>query len=144
MCDPRSITWRRKWQSTPAPLPGKSHGQRSLIGYSPWGRKESDTTEQLYFHFQANYLPSLAFRFFIGNTRMTTYRSQSCHEECIFNSTDRKMQQQVWDSVANLPFPHKRTWVKAGLGTSSSSCTSKVLTLAFPDSMFIWRFELHR
>ena len=32
--------WRRKWQSTPALLPGKSHGRRSLIGYSPWGRKE--------------------------------------------------------------------------------------------------------
>ena len=32
-------------------LPGESHGQRSLIGYSPWGRKESDTTEQLQFHF---------------------------------------------------------------------------------------------
>ena len=34
---------------TPALLPGKSHGQRSLIGYSPWSRKESDTTEQLHF-----------------------------------------------------------------------------------------------
>ena len=31
-------------------LPGRSHGQRSLVGYSPWGRKESDTTEQLHFH----------------------------------------------------------------------------------------------
>ena len=40
--------WRRKWQSTPALLPGKSHGWRSLIGYSPWGRKESDTTERLH------------------------------------------------------------------------------------------------
>ena len=44
------IPWRRKWQSTPALLPGKSHGRRGLIGYSPWGRKESDTTEQLHFH----------------------------------------------------------------------------------------------
>ena len=44
------IPWRRKWQSTPVPLPGKSHGQRSLTGYSPWGRKESDTTERLHFH----------------------------------------------------------------------------------------------
>ena len=42
--------WRRKWQPTPVPLPGKSHGWRSLAGYSPWGRKESDTTEQLHFH----------------------------------------------------------------------------------------------
>ena len=48
----RKIPWRRKWQSTPALLPGKSHGQRSLIGYSPWGRNESNTTEWLHFHFQ--------------------------------------------------------------------------------------------
>ena len=38
------IPWRRKWQPTPA-LPGKSHGQRSLVGYSPWSSKELDTTE---------------------------------------------------------------------------------------------------
>ena len=43
--------WRRKWQSSPVLLPGKSHGQRSLVGCSPWGRKESDTTERLHFHF---------------------------------------------------------------------------------------------
>ena len=40
--------WRRKWQSTPVLLPGKSHGQRSLVGYSPLGGKESDMTEQLH------------------------------------------------------------------------------------------------
>ena len=45
------IPWRRKWQSTPVILPGKSHGQRSLVGYSPWGRKELDMTELLHFHF---------------------------------------------------------------------------------------------
>ena len=43
--------WRRKWQPTPVLLPEKSHGQRSLVGYSPWGREESDTTEQLHFQF---------------------------------------------------------------------------------------------
>ena len=37
--------WRRKWQPTPVFLPGKSHGWRSLVGCSPWGRTESDTTE---------------------------------------------------------------------------------------------------
>ena len=37
--------WRRKWQPTPVFLPGEFHGQRSLVGYSPWGHKESDTTE---------------------------------------------------------------------------------------------------
>ena len=39
--------WRREWQSTPVFLPGGSQGQRSLVGYSSWGSKESDTTEQL-------------------------------------------------------------------------------------------------
>ena len=38
---------RRKWQPTPVFLPGESHEQRSLAGYSPWGRKELDTNEQL-------------------------------------------------------------------------------------------------
>ena len=44
------LPWRRKWQPTPVLLPGKFHGQRSLVSYSPWGRKESDTTEQLHFN----------------------------------------------------------------------------------------------
>ena len=42
---------RRQWHPTPVLLPGKSHGWRSLVGCSPWGRKESDTTERLPFHF---------------------------------------------------------------------------------------------
>ena len=49
MFDPwvRKIPWRREWQPTPVFLPGEFHGQRSLVGYSPWDWKESDTTEQL-------------------------------------------------------------------------------------------------
>ena len=43
----RRIPWRRKQQPTPVFLPGKSHGQRSLAGDGPWGRKELDMTEQL-------------------------------------------------------------------------------------------------
>ena len=43
----RKILWRRAWQPTPIFLPEDSHGQRSLVGYSPRGCKESDTTEQL-------------------------------------------------------------------------------------------------
>ena len=42
---------RRQWHPTPVLLPGKSHGWRSLVGCSPWGREESDTTERLLFHF---------------------------------------------------------------------------------------------
>ena len=39
------ILWGRKWQPAPEFLPVESHGQRSLAGYSPWGRRESDTNE---------------------------------------------------------------------------------------------------
>ena len=42
---------RRQWHPTPVHLPGKSHGWRSLVGCSPWGRKESGMTERLHFHF---------------------------------------------------------------------------------------------
>ena len=42
---------RRQWQPTPVLLPEESHGQRSLVGCSPWGRWGSGTTEQLHFHF---------------------------------------------------------------------------------------------
>ena len=41
---------RRQWHPNPVLLPGKSHGRRSLVGCSPWGREESDVTEQLHFH----------------------------------------------------------------------------------------------
>ena len=41
------ILWRREWLPTPVFLPAEFHGQRSLVDYSPWGCKESDTTEQL-------------------------------------------------------------------------------------------------
>ena len=43
----RNIPWRREWQPSPIFLPGEFHGQRSLAGYSTWGYKESDMTEQL-------------------------------------------------------------------------------------------------
>ena len=51
MGSPGSLARRRQWHPTPVLLPGKSHGQRSLVGCSPWGREQSDTTERLHFHF---------------------------------------------------------------------------------------------
>ena len=51
-CHPwvRRSHWRRKWQPTPVFLPRESHGRRSLLGYSPWGRNKWDTTERLSTH----------------------------------------------------------------------------------------------
>ena len=45
------VNQRRQWHPTPVLLPGKSHGRRSLVGCSPWGRKDSDTTERHHFRF---------------------------------------------------------------------------------------------
>ena len=46
----RKIPWRRKWRPTPVFLPGKSHGQRILVGYSPWGHTELDMTDLTHTH----------------------------------------------------------------------------------------------
>ena len=72
----REREWSRKWQPTPVFLPGESHGQRSLLGYSLWGRKELDTTEHL-------------------NTHMTRERKQptsisSCHPTPLSLTKERK------------------------------------------------------
>ena len=66
---------RRQWQPTPVLLPGKSHGQRSPVGCSSWGRQESDTTEQLHFHFSLSCIEE-------GNGNPLQY-------SCLENSLDR-------------------------------------------------------
>ena len=59
----QSLGWEdlleKEWHPTPVLLPGKSHGWRSLVGCSPWARKESDMTEQLHFHLSTNQFSSL-------------------------------------------------------------------------------------
>ena len=65
------ILWRRKWQPTPVLLPGKPHGWRSMVGYSPWGRKESDMTERL--HFTSLHLLREWKTLFIGRKHFSNY-----------------------------------------------------------------------
>ena len=69
------IEWRKKWPHTPVLLPGKSHGQRSLVGYSPWGCEESDTTEWLHFRFSLSCVGE-------GNDNLLQY-------SCLENPRDR-------------------------------------------------------
>ena len=69
------IPWRRKWQPTPVSLPRKSHGQKSLVGCSPWGRKESGTTEWLtltYFKYLCSFC-GLFFFFFAFSLKNSTH-----------------------------------------------------------------------
>ena len=75
----RKLSWRRQWQPTSVFLPGKSHGERSLVDYSPWGHRELDMTERLSIHFLhlskhpfSSILPS-CFRFASHSTAIALY-----------------------------------------------------------------------
>ena len=108
LCGSLIILWRRRWQPIPVFLPGESHGWRTLVGYSPWGHKESDTTEQLHFTF---YHP-LALPFF--GTGIKTDLFQSCGHCWVFqicwhimsaalsqHVTERCF--RIWNSSTGIP-----------------------------------------
>ena len=94
------FSWRRQWHPTPVLLPGKSHGQRSLMGCSPWGCEESDRTERLHFHFSLSCIGE-------GN-------GNPLHCSCLENPRDAGAWWAAIYAVAQ-----SRTWLKQ-LGSSSS------------------------
>ena len=123
----REDPWRRKWQPTPVFLPGKPHRQRSLIGYSPWGRKESDTTEWLHFtSLHVPYIPgSYAILFFtaLDFTSITSH-IHSWHCFC-FTSISSFFLELFLHS---FPVAH---WAPSNLGSSSFSILSFCLFILF-------------
>ena len=94
---------RRQWHPTPVLLPGKSHGQRSLVVCSPWGREESDTTEWLHFHFSLSCIGE-------GN-------GNPLQCSCLENPRDGGA---WWAAVYGVT--QSQTWLKR-LSSSSSSST---------------------
>ena len=78
------IPWRREWLPTPVSVPGESHGQRRLAGYSSsWGHKESDVTEQLTLSLYPLSLPASVQELFKGRTvsYTTSVTSARSHAE---------------------------------------------------------------
>ena len=107
--------WRRKWQPTPAFLPGESQGRGSLVGCRLWRRTESDTTEQLPFHFSLSCTGE-------GNGNTLQY-------SCLENPRDRGA---WWAAVYGIA--QSWTWLK-WLSSSSSSlsiCSSHVIYSLVP------------
>ena len=94
------IAWRRQWHPTPVLLPGKYHGRRSLVGCSPWGRWESDTTERLHFHFSLSCIGE-------GNGNLLQY-------SCLENPRDRGA---WWAAVYGVT----QSWTRLEWLSSSSS-----------------------
>ena len=88
---------RRQWHPTPVFLPGKSHGWRSLVGCSPWGHEELDTTEWLHFHFS-----------------LSCMKKEMC--SCLENPRDRGA---WWPAVYGVA--QSRTRLKRLSSSSSSS-----------------------
>ena len=109
---------RRQWNPTPALLPGKSHGWRSLVGCSPWGRKESDTTERLHFH------SSLSC---IGEGNGTPLQCS-----CLENPRDGGAS---WAAVYGVA--QSRTRLKRLSSSSSSSCIAPSQGYGF-SSGYVW------
>ena len=105
---------RRQWQPTPVLLPGKSHGWRSLVGCSPWGRQESDTTERLHFDFSLSSIGE-------GNGNPLQY-------SCLGNPRDRGA---WWAAVCGVT--HSRTRLKQ-LSSSSMKTLPISISSKWPPS----------
>ena len=118
---PNTFYWEKamasQWQPTPVLLPGKSHGQRSLVGCSPWGCKESATTERLHFHFSL-------LRIGEGN-------GNPLQCSCLENPRDKGA---WWAAVYGVA--QSRTLLK-GLSSSSSLCHINPVFLIYPSPPFL-------
>ena len=106
---------RRQWHPTPVLLPGKTHGQRTLVGCSPGGREESDTTEQLHFHFS------------LSRTGEGNGNPLQC--SCLENPRDGGA---CWAAVYGVA--QSQTRLKQ-LSSSSSSSSSHLIMFLFPYSV---------
>ena len=102
------MSWGRQWHPTPVLLPGKSYGRRSLVGCSPWGREESDTTKRLHFHFPLSCIGE-------GN-------GNPLQCSCLENPRDGGA---WWAAIYGVT--QSRTWLKR-LSSSSSSEPVKLLS----------------
>ena len=117
----RVIGGRRQWQPTPVLLTGKSHGQRSLVGCSPWVPSESDKTEQLHFHFSLSCIGE-------GNGNPLQY-------SCLENPRDGRA---WWAAIYGVA--QSRTRLKRLSSSSSPSSESLVMAQEF---LFLVAFNIH-
>ena len=114
------IYQRRQWQPTPVFLPGESHGQRSLVGCSPWGRKESDTTERLHFQFLLSCIGEGS-----GNPLQCS---------CLENPRDR----ETW-WFASYGVTQSQTWLTQ---LSSSSSSIHIWLFQYCLTIILWKTNL--
>ena len=108
------IYWRRQWHPTPVLLPGKSHGQKSLVGCSPWGHEKLDTTERLHIQFSLSCIGE-------GN-------GNPLHCSCLENPRDGGA---WWAAVSGVA----QSWTQLKqLSCSSSRSSMLIYKLNFPNA----------
>ena len=108
---------RRQWHPTPVLLPGKSHGWRSLVGCSPWGCEESDTTEQL--HFQSSL--SCIGEEMATHSSVLAWRIPGTGEPDGLLSTGSHRVEHDWSDLAAAVLQGTVCFIVVGLGTSPMS-----------------------
>ena len=126
LADHLAVNCRRQWQPTAGLLPGKSHGWRSLVGYSPWGGKELDTTERLHFHLGVN-------------KRLTRYGSSStgASGEAILSASDHLclgVSQGFLQSRGPQPPSHRLVPPIRLAAVLGQKCTTNVVPLNHPET----------
>ena len=149
---------RRQWQPTPALLPGKSHGRRNLIGYSPWGHKESDTTEwlhiQIFYSFKCKwesvlvYVANINHHIFSSSSNANLRVLKFCISSCTWHymSEVRCMSQcAIIKFLAGwVPFwrvhAHSGCWWNSSVLRSPFSCWCHqfLASWVYPPSHVIW------
>ena len=122
-----NIPWGREWQPIPVLLPGKSRGQRSLAGYSPWGRKESGTNEQLSTHTGLQPIRLLCPRDFPGKstgvgshfllqgiflTQGSNLALLHWQTDSLVSETPEKPKKNLWSSIKRLLLVTKNRYLK--------------------------------
>ena len=113
----RKIPQRKKWQPTPLFLPGESHGQRSLVGYSPLGHKESDTTAETQHGYTLCILEARKFDSFFNEVSVVL--KKKCSDECLFPKVlpvNQPRESQGWGSLVGCPL-----WGRTELDTTEAT-----------------------
>ena len=118
---------RRQWHPTPVLLPGKSHGLRSLVGYSPWGCKESDRTERL--HIRSSWCDGDAISYHILHKNTILFLLWQVYN--VWEAGAKLRHDEIW-LVSKLPgfksnkgywfIPYIPVFIEEFLGSKVSSC----------------------
>ena len=115
---------RRKWHPTPVLLPGKPHGRRSLVGYSPWGCRESDLTERLHFCFSLSCIGE-------GNGNPLQY-------SCLENPRDRGA---WWAAICGVAQSRTRLmWLSSS--SSSTYLENRFINIIKIETRVLWSSEI--